>query len=66
MNMSVETAADGSRDRACRQFGTQFSYLPGNAETVTFRDRAMQAIKESGLPTRKVESMALHRSAATC
>lgn len=37
-------------------FGAQFSYLPGNAEMVTLRDRAMEAIKETGLPTRKVEA----------
>ncbi|QKV17807.1 Fe-S cluster assembly protein SufD [Oricola thermophila] len=37
-------------------FGEQFSYLPGNAEMVSHRDRAVQALKESGLPTRKVEA----------
>jgi Fe-S cluster assembly protein SufD len=37
-------------------FGEQFSYLPGNAGMVTLRDRAVQAIKETGLPTRRVEA----------
>jgi ABC-type multidrug transport system ATPase subunit len=37
-------------------FGEQFSYLPGNAGMVTLRDRAIQAIKETGLPTRRVEA----------
>lgn len=37
-------------------FGAQFSYLPGNADMVTLRDRAVQSIKETGLPTRKVEA----------
>jgi Fe-S cluster assembly protein SufD len=37
-------------------FGDQFSYLPGNADMVTLRDRAVQSIKETGLPTRKIEA----------
>ncbi|MCK5749582.1 MAG: Fe-S cluster assembly protein SufD [Oricola sp.] len=38
------------------QFGAQFGSLPGNAEVVKLRDRAIQAIKENGLPTRRVEA----------
>ncbi|MAS04873.1 MAG: Fe-S cluster assembly protein SufD [Ahrensia sp.] len=38
------------------QFGAQFGSLPGNAEMVKLRDRAIQAIKENGLPTRRVEA----------
>ena len=33
------------------QFGAQFGSLPGNAEVVKLRDRAIQAIKENGLPS---------------
>ena len=38
------------------QFGAQFGSLPGNAEVVKLRDRAIQSIKENGLPTRRVEA----------
>lgn len=37
-------------------FGEHFSYLPGNTDMVTLRDRAVQSIKETGLPTRRVEA----------
>lgn len=38
------------------QFGTRVGSLPGNANVVQIRDRAIQAIKENGLPTRRVEA----------
>ncbi len=49
----IRTAAETALIEA---FGAKFGALPGNDQIVTARDNAVEALKKSGLPTRRIES----------
>ena len=56
MNVQSKLPLTAAETALVEGYGQQSSYLPGNAEMVGLRDRAVQSIKETGLPTRKVEA----------
>ncbi|MFZ2101105.1 MAG: Fe-S cluster assembly protein SufD [Oricola sp.] len=56
MNAQSKLPLTAAETAIVEQFGQQFSYLPGNADMVTLRDRAIESIKANGLPTRRVEA----------
>jgi Fe-S cluster assembly protein SufD len=56
MNVQSKLPLTAAETALVEQFGQQFSSLPGNADVVTHRDRAVEAIKVNGLPTRRVEA----------
>ena len=56
MNVQSKLPLTAAETALVEQFGTLVGSLPGNAEMVQLRDRAIQSIKESGLPTRRVEA----------
>jgi Fe-S cluster assembly protein SufD len=49
----IRTAAETALIDA---FGAKFGALPGDHQVVTARDNALEALKEAGLPTRRIES----------
>jgi Fe-S cluster assembly protein SufD len=49
----IRTAAESALIDA---FGAKFGALPGDHHVVTARDNAVEALKEFGLPTRRIES----------
>ncbi|MEL6437542.1 MAG: Fe-S cluster assembly protein SufD, partial [Pseudomonadota bacterium] len=54
MNAPVKLTA--AEEALIAHFGDRLNDLPGNGDTIMARDQAIQALKENGLPTRKVEA----------
>ena len=56
MNVQSKLPLTAAETTLVEQFAEHSSWLPGNADVVNLRDRAVEAIKQYGLPTRRVEA----------
>ncbi|MEM1376817.1 MAG: Fe-S cluster assembly protein SufD, partial [Pseudomonadota bacterium] len=54
--MSAALKLTAGEEALVASYGEKLGELPGNADTINARDVAIQMLKQSGLPTRKVEA----------
>ncbi|KAA0697522.1 Fe-S cluster assembly protein SufD [Neorhizobium sp. P12A] len=56
MNMQTTSRLTAAETALIEAFNNQFGELPGNGDVVAVRDRLLDDLKTSGLPTRRVEA----------
>ncbi len=56
MNMQTTTRLTAAETALVEAFGAQVGDLPGNGAVTGTRDRLLDDLKKSGLPTRRIES----------